>query len=442
MMSDTAVRYRTILMLGLPIIGGMLSQSLLNLVDAALVGQLGAKALAATGAGSYGNFVAISLVLGLSSAVQSMVARRRGQRHYATMLQPVEGGLLLSLLIALPLSLLFIHYSSNLLAPLTQPGTADIAQQYFDYRTSAMVAVAMNLAFRGWWNGTERPGYYLLSLIATHLLNVAVSYGLIFGVFGLPAMGAPGAGLGTAIALFAGAAINGLMLWQDSRRQQIPLFTLKPAMLRTLLTLALPPSVQQLLMALAVISLFYIVGMLGLEEQAIAHVLINLALFLILPAVGFGVAAMSLVSRALGEKQTVLAQNWGWAVAKTALITLCLISLPMWLLPDQVLGMFFSDPALITLAHTPLQLTALAICVDAVAIVLGQALLGAGENRLVLTISTVMQWGLFLPLAWLSGPVMGYGLLGIWFCQVLYRGLSSLIYIRIWQRQQWQACVL
>ena len=65
-MSATAVRYRTIVMLGLPIIGGMLSQSLLNLVDAALVGQLGPEALAGTGAGSYGNFVAISLVLGLS----------------------------------------------------------------------------------------------------------------------------------------------------------------------------------------------------------------------------------------------------------------------------------------------------------------------------------------------------------------------------------------
>ncbi len=441
-MPNAAVRYRTIAMLGLPIIGGMLSQSLLNLVDAALVGQLGPQALAATGAGSYGSFVAISLILGLSSAVQSMVARRRGQRRYDEMLQPVVGGLLLSVLIALPLSLLFIHFSQPLLAPLTQPDSAGLARQYFDYRTMAMVAVAMNLAFRGWWNGTERPGYYLISLIATHLLNIAVSYGLIFGAFGLPTMGAPGAGLGTAVALFAGAGINSLMLWQDSRRQQITLFSLKPALLRRLISLSIPPSLQQLLMALAVISLFYIVGMLGMEQQAIAHVLINLTLFLILPAVGFGVAAMSLVSRALGEHNVELAHNWGWAVAKTALGALCLISLPMWLLTDQVLGLFLSEAALIAQAHTPLQLAALAICVDAVAIVLGQALLGAGASRLVLTISTLMQWGLFLPLAWLAGPVLGYGLLGIWLCQVLYRGLSSLIYIRIWQRQQWQTCVL
>jgi len=436
-MADAAGRYRAILLLGLPIIGGMLSQSLLNLVDAALVGQLGPEALAAAGAGSYGNFVAISLVLGLSSAVQSRVARRRGERRYQAMLQPVVGGLLLSVLFALPLSLVFIHYSGTLLQPLTSPETAADAQQYFDYRTSAMAAVAMNLAFRGWWNGTERPVYYLVSLIATHLLNVAVSYVLIFGTFGMPAMGAPGAGLGTAIALFTGTLINALMLWQDSRRQQIPLFQLQLQQLPRLVRATLPPSLQQLLMALSVMTLFYIVGLLGTHEQAIAHVLINLALFLILPAVGFGVAATSLVSRALGENQPQQAISWGWAVARTAIISLVLISLPMWLFPDDVLSLFMVDPALIAEAAAPLQLTALAICVDAVAIVMAQALLGAGANRLVLTISTLMQWGLFLPLAWLAGPVLGYGLLGIWCLQVLYRGLSSLIYIRIWQRQHW-----
>ena len=67
-----------ILKLGTPIILTMLSQSLLNLVDAALVGPLGEVALAAVGAGSYANFVALSLVAGLSAGVQAQVARRAG----------------------------------------------------------------------------------------------------------------------------------------------------------------------------------------------------------------------------------------------------------------------------------------------------------------------------------------------------------------------------
>jgi len=437
-MPTAVARYRTIVMLGLPIIGGMLSQSLLNLVDAALVGRLGPQALAGVGAGSYANFVAISLILGLSSAVQTMVARRRGQGRFSDLIQPVEGGVVLSFIVALPLSLLFIELSSPLLNWLTKTDSQEIAQQYFDYRTSAMVAVALNLAFRGWWNGTERPGIYLKSLLATHLLNIAISYGLIFGAFGLPEMGAPGAGLGTAIALYSGVLINAIMLWLDSRKQNISLYSLQRRTLWTLLRLSLHPSLQQLLMALSILVLFYIIGLLGTAEQAIAHVLINLALFLILPAVGFGVAATSLVSRALGEQNEERACYWGWAVAKTALVAISFISIPMWLFPQSILQLFLNDPALIHQAVIPLQLTALAICVDAVAIVLAQALLGAGSNQLVLAISTVTQWGVFLPLAWLTGPILGYGLIGIWVAQVLYRGIASLVYMHIWQRQPWQ----
>ena len=65
--------------LGLPIIAGMLSQSLMNLVDTALVGHLGETALAAVGAGSYAILLMISLLSGLSAAIQAQVARLWGR---------------------------------------------------------------------------------------------------------------------------------------------------------------------------------------------------------------------------------------------------------------------------------------------------------------------------------------------------------------------------
>ncbi|MBY4675278.1 MATE family efflux transporter [Marinobacterium arenosum] len=435
--------YRTILALGLPIIGGMLSQSLLNLVDAALVGRLGEAALAGVGAGSYANFVAISLILGLSSGVQAMVARRKGQNRHQLAAEPVNWAILLALLVALPLSLLFISLSPWLTGWLAEPTSAAIARQYFDYRTAAMSAVALNLALRGWWNGSHRPASYVRTLLAMHLLNVVLSYGLIFGRFGLPEMGAPGAGLGTAIALYVGCALNGVLVWRDARHAGF-LRRLgngyRP--LRTLLALSIPHSLQQLFMALGILILFWIVGLLGTAEQAIAHVLINLALFLILPAVGFGVASTSLVSHALGAGQSERAYRWGWQVIITALGLIGLLSLPLLLIPELLLALFLNNETLVDQASAPLRLTALAICADTAAIVLAQSLLGAGANRLVLMISTSVQWLLFLPLAWLVGPVLGFGLLGIWQLQVLYRALSSLIYIRVWQQRRWaEICV-
>ena len=65
-------RRQRILALGLPIIGGMLSQNVLNVVDTAMVGSLGDIALAATGMGGFANFMAISVVTGFVSSVAGL----------------------------------------------------------------------------------------------------------------------------------------------------------------------------------------------------------------------------------------------------------------------------------------------------------------------------------------------------------------------------------
>jgi len=432
-------RIKAILTLGLPIIGGMLSQSLLNLIDAAMVGSLGQVALAGVGIGGYATFLAISLILGLSSGVQAMVARRRGQKRNLEIARPVNWGLLLAISIGLPLTLFYSFFSDHIVALMSDDQNAlTIADQYFEYRILALLAIGMNLCFRGYWNGTNRPMVYLRILILMHIINVLLSFGLIFGHFGLPELGAAGAGLGTTLALYLGCAMIAYVTWKDARPKGFLKFSKgKASSLATLLKLSIPHSVQQFFFAAAVAVLFWIIGQLGTEQQAIGHILINLALFLILPGVGFGIASTTLVSHALGESQPDLALRWGWDIIKTATILMALLSTPMWLIPQQVLSLFLQDPALIEQARLPLMLTGLAICLDASAIVLTQALLGAGANRTVMLITTAGQWGFYLPLAWLIGPYLGFGLTGIWLLQVIHRALSSLAFIYIWKQKRW-----
>ncbi|WP_415885015.1 MATE family efflux transporter [Neptuniibacter sp. QD37_6] len=418
----------------------MLSQSLLNLVDAVLVGQLGEASLAGVGIGGYANFVAISLILGLSSGVQTLVARHQGEGQNDHAASPVHWGLLISLIFALPVSCVLIYYSGSIVSLMTDDSAVqDISEAYFDYRTAAMVAIGLNLSFRGWWNGTKRPATYFKVLIATHLLNVIISYCLIFGELGLPRLGAPGAGLGTAIALYIGALLNAVMVYKDAKTNGLFKFSTQQASsIYRVIKLAIPHSIQQFFLALAICILIWIIGQLGTSEQAIAHVLINLSLFLILPAVGFGVACTSLVSHSIGEDNYQEAARWGWDVIVTALVCISLLSIPLAIFPEAVLSAFLQSEQLIEIAVLPLQLTALAICLDAAAIVLTQALLGVGANRSVLLISTFGQWCFFLPLAWLFGPILGFGLLGIWIVQIVHRLLSSAIFIRIWSQQHWQ----
>tara|TARA_Y100000748_G_scaffold85907_1_gene71105 strand:- start:2694 stop:4028 length:1335 start_codon:yes stop_codon:yes gene_type:complete len=431
-------RLRSIAVLGLPIMGGMLSQSLLNLVDAAMVGSLGSEALAGVGLGSYANFMAVALVMGLGAGVQAMVARRQGAGDTQRIAGPLNEGLLIALLLAIPLTLICWTQAERIIRFLADdPAVVEIGTHYFQWRVLAIAAVGANFAFRGYWNGTHRAGRYLQILIIMHLANVLISYGLIFGRFGLPEMGAEGSGMGTAIAMLLGSALYFGITLHGGREHGFLRARPRAADIRAMLRLALPNSLQQFFFATGITTLFWIVARIGTDELAIAHVLVNLALFLILPGVGLGMAATTLVSHSLGRQEPEQAYRWGWDVVRVAVLVLFVLGMPFWLAPHLILGLFTQDPDLIALGEWPLRITGLGMSLDATALVLTQALLGAGASRTVMAVNLGSQWLLFLPCAYIAGPLLGGGLLLVWLLQSLYRCINSMIFAVMWRRRHW-----
>ncbi|MDP6946811.1 MAG: MATE family efflux transporter, partial [Myxococcota bacterium] len=143
-----------------------------------------------------------------------------------------------------------------------------------------------------------------------------------------------------------------------------------------------------------------------------------------------------------GREEPDDAKRWGWEVVQVAVGLLVLVGLPMVLVPELILSAFIHNADTLRLAVLPLRLVGLFIGADAVGIVLQNALLGAGASRQVMVVSIVLQWGLFLPVAWLVGPVLGHGLLGIWIAQMSYRALQSVVFTHLWRRGAWMRIVV
>lgn len=432
------VRTRRILKLALPIMGGMLSQSLLNLVDAALVGTLGEIALAGVGVGGYAMFIATALVMGLSSGVQSQVARRYGARHFNSILAPLNAGLMIAVAITLPL--MFIgHQEASLITGWISQNHAvqHVSADYFAIRILTLLPIALNLCFRGYWNGIHQSGTYFKIILMMHALNIPLSIWLIYGGAGIPALGAEGAALGTTISVWIGALTWSVTTWRHTRQPNTIQWAPEKRLLWRVISLATPNSFQQLMFAMGYAVLFWILGHIDAASVAVGHVLVNLSLLLILPGVGLGMAATTLVGNAIGAQQLNEAHRWGWDVVRVAFFTLTLLALPMLLVPDMMLSLFLHQQALIDLGRLPLQLTGVMIALDAAAIVLNQALLGAGAHRRVMQLQLITQWLCFLPAAWWVGLHLGYGLEGIWWTQLGYRLLNSALFALIWQQKRW-----
>lgn len=435
----TAERRQRIWALALPIIGGMASQNVLNLVDTAMVGALGAEALAAVGLSSFLMFLSVAAMTALSSAVQAVASRRFGAGEREIAARPLNAGLLLSLLVGLPLTGILLLAAEPLLSVvISDPGVIEQGRPYFEARALAAAFVGMNFSYRGFFAAINQTRFYLRTLLIMHAVNIALSYVLIFGKLGFPAMGTQGAGLGTALSIMLGTAIYTATAWLHARPYGFLHKRPGREHLIALLKLGGPSCLQQVFFAGGFVALFWIIGQVGTPEMAVANVLINLTLVAILPGMAFGIASATLVGQALGANDHEDAHRWPWDVIRLASWVFGVLGTIALFLPGPVLSVFLHDPALVDLGRLPLQLIGAGMIIDGAGLILMQALLGAGATRIVMLVGVGFQWVLFLPAAWLAGPVMGFGLLTIWALMMIYRGLQAGVFMWVWQRRSWQ----
>ena len=431
-------RRRRILGLALPIIGGMVSQNVLNLVDTGMVGVLGDEALAAVGMASFVNFFAAAFVLGLGAGVQAVASRRRGEGREHETAVPLNGGLLAALGAGIPLSLLLFA-----LAPLffpwlvDDPAVVDDGVPYLQARLLAMSLAAMNFSFRGFWNATDRSTLYLRTLLIMHACNIVLNWLLIYGNLGFPRLGAPGAGVASAIATGIGTLYYIGLALKHARTEGFLRGLPDLATMKSIVKLSVPVGMTQTFFSGGMVALYWIVGLVGTPELAATNVVINLLLVALLPGIGFGLASMSLVGQALGRGDPRDARRWGWDVARLAVVVVYALAIPGLLFPRLILGVFIHEPATLELAVWPLRLVALTIGLDAAGMVLMNSLYGAGDNVRVMLVSASLQWLLFLPAAYVVGPALGMGLTAIWVANAVYRLMQAGIFAMVWRGERW-----
>ncbi|QGX40262.1 MATE family efflux transporter [Permianibacter aggregans] len=431
-------RSSQIMHITLPVMGGMISQNILNLVDMYMVGHVGHVAVAAVGITSYTNWMLAALFIGLSAGVQAMVARRMGEGRTDIAARPLNGALTLIVVTTIPLAILLIFLSPLIMAQLsTDPEVIAQGTPYLQARIAGIAAMAMNFSFRAYWSAIKLARFYFMTLIVMHAINIALNYVLIFGKFGIPALGTFGAGLGTTLSLYCGTAMYITYALRHTKQYGFMASLPSKETMQTIIKVSLPASAQQFFYALGFTTLFWIVGMVGTGEMAVANVLVNVTLVAYLPCLSYGISAATLVGQALGRNEPEDAYRWGWDVSKLAMLTVLLIGLPMAIFAPEIIAAFIDDALVAEMGITPLRLIAISLIFDALGVVMFHGIQGAGATRTTMLVSLGMQWLVFLPLAYLAGPVGGHGILVIWSLYIAYRFIQTMIFVFLWRQRAW-----
>ena len=432
-------RTKEVLTIGLPIIGGMVSNVLLGLIDTAMVGTLGNAALGAVGLSSFAAFIYLGMVYGFSIAVQATVSRRRGEKRESECGVPLQGALV-AIIVAAPLCSAVLYFAIPSIFPLinSDPEVIALGTDYIRWLILQAVFVGFIAANTGFWNGLGRSRVYVPSLVLMHLSNILFNYMFIFGHFGAPELGAEGAGLATALSSVVGTCLF-LRLGLKFGRPYGFLVS-KPTIteIRTILRLAIPAGLQQVFDTAALTATYSIVGLVGTRELACYAVLINFIGLVGLPAWGLGTAGVTLIGHALGERNIEEASRWAWDVIKIGIAGMLILGMPFWMFPDAILSIWIHDPETRELGILPTRILGIMIAFNGIGYMMATFLNGAGDVKRVTWINLVTQWFVLVPGAFIFGPLLGFGLLGIWSLhQFGYRAGNSIIFALIWRRGGW-----
>jgi MATE family multidrug resistance protein len=412
-------RTRELALLAGPIILGMLSQIVLNLVDTAMVGRLGPAPQGAAGLGSFAFFVLANLIIGIGTGVQATVSRRDGEGRKEGAGAALDTGLVIAFALGLPLG-----YGLSQLAPAIFPLLSDDPEvvtggtSYLAIRLMGVGAVAANYCFRGFYNGIGQSVVYMTTIAVIQATNIVLNWVFIYGNLGAAPMGVRGAALASVLAAVMGVVIySALTLVRAEVRQTyrpLRFANVRLDLVRAMARLTWPEAVRGILLMLGYTLFLKLHALIDTRAVAAGTILVNISSAGFLPALGMGLACSTMVGRHLGRGEPDEGRKFGYLGVRIGTAALAPVALFLALFPDPMLGLFTRDALVIEAARPALRLFAVSMVLDATPMVLVFSLLGAGATRWVAGIQVVQQYVLLLPLAWLLGVQLELGVLGLW----------------------------
>ena len=429
---------RTLLALGLPLIGSQVAAFAVHSTDALMLGWYAVDALAQSALGGQLYFLAFILCSGFAWAILPMVAKSAEDGDFQQVRRTTRMGLWASTIAGL-LCLIPMWFSEPVLVALGQkPDVAAGAQVYLRIAGWGLIPFLWSQVLRSYLSALERTSIVFWVSIAVLVLNAAINYLLIFGNLGFPELGLRGAAiasLGVSIGSFVGLAIYVQLQFAEhdifSRFWRMDFEAL-----RSLTALALPIAGTGMAESGLFAAATFLMGALGTAELAAGNIVIQPAALTFMFHMGLSQAATIRAGQALSHKdRSELRQIALAASAVSALIAVVVVSLFI-LFRAEIVSAFlnFDDPKASEVLRIGAGLMIIAAAfqfVDAAQVLALSLLRGLQDTKVPMILATISYWGIGLPVAYFLGLKTSLGPNGIWIG--LVAGLTAAAVLLWWR---------
>ena len=421
------VEAKATLALGIPLALSQLAQIAIQTTEVVMLGWLSPQSLAAGGLAANVFFILFLLGLGVVTAVSPIVAQivgRPGRRgKLRDVRRVVRQGFWVATVLGVPFMIVCWQVRPILIALGQDPELAVMAEAYMHAMLWAILPALWFIVLRCFVSAFGRMRAVLAVTLWGVAFNALCGYGLIFGHFGLPALGMVGAGISAALThgSMAGLLLAYVLIDRRFRRYRLLGRVWRPDWSRffEIFRIGLPIGGMWVLEGGVFAAALFLMGLIGTTEIAAHQIALQCAAISFMVPLGLSQAATVRVGLAAGAGDAVQIRRAGWT-AITLGTGFMALSCLLFLLAGSFLVRLFLDPAdpstvaVSQLAEKLLIVAGLFQLFDGAQSVGAGALRGLKDTRVPLIVALFGYWLIAFPLAVALGFGLRWEAVGIW----------------------------
>ena len=415
------------LSLSYPVIIGQLGFIMMGVVDTMMVGGLGAIPLAAASVANSLFILILIIGIGISYAVTPLVSIAAGAKKLDDCGTIFRNSWLVNVLTGIILFLI-TYFGSSLIPYLNQAHS--VAGQASSYTKILGISIIPAMLFQTYKQFIEGLSIVRPAMVVTIVANIINGFGnwiLIYGKFGLPAMGLDGAGWATFLSrLFMGLVL--MYYVSHSRRFKhyglsLHFKDIRQDIIKKILNLGLPSAFQYIFEVGAFSFAVIMVGWLGTKQLAAHQIAMNLASISFMATLGISSAGGIRVGNAVGRQDVSEVRKSGYTAIFLGASFMASCGVVFVFLRNFLPSLYISDPEVIAIASNLLLIAAVFQISDGTQAVGIGILRGLTDVKGPTVITFIAYWVLALPIGYFLGFTLNMQVVGVWIGLLI--GLSA-----------------
>ena len=411
--------------------------ALAGMIDTMMVSTLGTYAVAAVGLTTQPKFIALALFLSSNIAVNALAARRFGQKNRENANKILYTAIVFVIISAVIISTVtFIGADQIIRWCGSNTDTHEAGVTYFRVIQAGMIFNVLSLVINAAQRGCGNTQIAMTTNVTSSIVNIVFNYLLIGGNFGFPRLGMFGAALATVLGTVVACIMSIISISKSDCFLSIPYIIkhkIKPGFdaFRSIISLSFNLLLENIAMRIGFLTTSIIAAKLGTDAFAAHQVGMNLLSLAFSLGDGMQVAAVALIGRSLGEKNTEKAKHYGNICQKIGFIISVVLAVIMFFFGREIFSLFFNKADILDMGVLISRYIMIIVLFQVSQIIFAGCLRGAGDIKYCLWASLISVTIIRTFVTWsLAGGILNLGLSGIWL-GVLSDQLSRFIFLSI-----------